>query len=93
MSQYLKFLVVFLSGNSDRNIRFNDLCQLLLKVGFTERIRGSHHIFTRAGVDEIINLQPAADGKAKPYQVRQVRELLVHYQLVNGSAPTTPSTP
>ncbi|WP_235334821.1 MULTISPECIES: type II toxin-antitoxin system HicA family toxin [Aphanizomenon] len=45
-----------------------------------ERIRGSHHIFTKEGVEEILNLQPK-QGKAKVYQVKQVREMLLKYQL------------
>ena len=45
-----------------------------------ERIRGSHHIFTKVGVEEILNLQPK-QGKAKAYQVKQVREMLLKYQL------------
>ncbi|HOS43006.1 MAG TPA: type II toxin-antitoxin system HicA family toxin, partial [Armatimonadota bacterium] len=66
------------AANAD--IDFSELCALLRSLGFTERIRGSHHIFTREGVVEILNLQPLGHH-AKPYQVRQVRELLVRYQL------------
>jgi predicted RNA binding protein YcfA (HicA-like mRNA interferase family) len=70
-----------LGGRSDRNIRFADLRRLLLELGFQERVRGDHHIFTRDGIREIINLQPLKDGKAKPYQVRQVRNLILQYGL------------
>jgi hypothetical protein len=51
-----------------------------LRLDFEERIRGSHHIFTREGVEEIINIQPNGT-KAKPYQVKQVRNLIVKYKL------------
>lgn len=54
---------------------------MLLSLGFFERIRGDHHIFTHSGVLEIVNLQPRAGGLAKPYQVRQVRDLIVKYHL------------
>ena len=70
-----------LSGTADRNIRFADLRGLLLALGFDERVRGSHHIYTRTAVVEIINLQPRDGGMAKPYQVRQVRDLIVKYKL------------
>ena len=50
-------------------------------LGFNERIRGDHHIFFRENVAEIVNLQPLADGKAKAYQVRQIREIVVRYRL------------
>jgi hypothetical protein len=70
-----------LSGTSDRNVRFEDLCGLLVALGFAERVRGSHHIFARDGVAEILSLQPLDGGKAKPYQVRQVRDVIVKYKL------------
>ncbi len=71
-----------LSGTSDANIRFDDLRFLLRQLGFTERIRGSHHIFTRDGVAEILNLQPRGN-KAKAYQVKQVREVIVSYGMAS----------
>ena len=74
-------LVRVLRGSSDAGIRFDDLCGLLRQLGFAERIKGSHHIFTREGVDEILNLQPRG-SMAKPYQVKQVRKVLVQYKLV-----------
>ena len=80
MSQQDKLLAKILSGASDTNIFFEQLCQLLIRLGFDERIRGSHHIFTKEGIEEILNLQPK-QGKAKAYQVEQVREMLLKYQL------------
>jgi predicted RNA binding protein YcfA (HicA-like mRNA interferase family) len=74
-------LLRVLQGSSDANIRFSDLRTLLLRLGFEERIKGSHHIFTREAVDEILNLQPRRSF-AKPYQVKQVRKVLVQYRLV-----------
>ena len=75
-----KLLATILSGRSDANISFSDLCNLLRRLGFEERIRGSHHIFHREGVDEIVNLQPIG-AKAKPYQVKQVRNIILKYRL------------
>ena len=77
-------LLRVLRGSSDANIRFNDLRALLLGLGFAERIKGSHHIYTRVDVAEILNLQPR-DSMAKPYQVKQVRKLLVRYKLAEGA--------
>ena len=54
--------------------------QLLYNFGFEERIRGSHHIFTKEGVEEILNLQ-SKGSKAKPYQVKQVRDLIIKYRI------------
>lgn len=67
----------------DANVQFEDLCQLLNKIGFEERIRGDHHIFTMPGVEEILNLQPQ-HGKGKPYQVNQVRNVILRYRLGIG---------
>jgi hypothetical protein len=58
MSIAKKFISKFISGKSDSNIDFNDLRKLLLHFGFRERIKGSHHIFNKEGIDEklIFNL-------------------------------------
>lgn len=80
MANQNHLLSLVLNTRASANIRFDDLSRLLRDLGFAERIRGSHHIFSRAGIDEIINLQPK-NGKAKVYQVRQVRALIRHYQL------------
>jgi hypothetical protein len=69
-----------LRGRSDANINFDDLCSLMRMLGFAERVKGSHRIFTREGVAEIVNLQPRGNG-AKPYQVRQVRNIILKYRL------------
>jgi len=71
------------SGTSDANVRFEDLVSLLTALGFAERIRGGHHIFSKTGVAEILNLQPRG-SLAKPYQVKQVRAVIVRYKLAGG---------
>ena len=58
MSKQDKLLTKILLGNADANIPFEQLCQLLKQLGFDERIRGNHHIFTKEGIEEILNLQP-----------------------------------
>jgi hypothetical protein len=73
-----------LSGSSDAGIRFDGLRGLLRRLGFGERIRGSHHIFTKIGVEEILNLQPRGRN-AKAYQVKQVRDVIVKYRLAGGA--------
>jgi len=75
-----KLLHQILRGTSDANVRFADLRRLLRSLDFNERIRGSHHIFTRHDVAEILNLQPKG-SKAKPYQVKQVRHVILKYKL------------
>jgi hypothetical protein len=77
---YDELLSRILLGTSDANIPFSKLRNLLRRLGFSERIRGDHHIFTKNGVEEIINLQPQGN-KAKPYQVKQVRNVIVKYHL------------
>ena len=75
-----KLLGQVLGGRADANIGFSDLIRLLRRLGFEMRVSGSHHMFRMAGVEEKINLQ--RDGnKAKPYQVKQVRNVLLKYRL------------
>lgn len=80
MTRSDKLLERVLRGTSDANISFDGLLHLLVELGFTERVRGSHHIFTRMGVEEILNLQPKG-SHAKPYQVKQVRQIILRYKL------------
>lgn len=80
MARHGKLLARVLSGRSDANIDFDDLRALLLHHGFEERVRSSHHIFVRPGVEDLVNLQ--REGRmAKPYQVRQVRAVITRYGL------------
>lgn len=58
MGRLAKLRQKILAGKSDTSIRFADLRQLLIRPGFEERVKGDHHIFTRADITEIINLQP-----------------------------------
>ncbi|MBF0556267.1 MAG: type II toxin-antitoxin system HicA family toxin [Nitrospirae bacterium] len=75
------FLDKVLSGISDKNISFDDIKKLIEGFGLFCRIKGDHHIFSKEGIAEIINLQPLKDGKAKAYQVKQVRNLILKYKL------------
>ena len=80
MGKYQKLLIKILSGSSDANVDFEQLRRLLILFGFAERIKGSHHIFTKEDVEEILNIQEN-QAKAKPYQVKQVRNLILKHQL------------
>ena len=72
--------VKILSGRSDSNINFAELCHLLKNLSFSLRIKGDHHIFYKNDIPEIINLQPLGN-KAKAYQVKQVRKIISKYGL------------
>ena len=80
MSRHKKILAKVLSGVADTNISFDNLYGLLHFLKFNSRIKGSHHIFYKENVEEILNLQPR-ESKAKPYQVKQVRDLILKYRL------------
>ena len=80
MGRLTKIFEHVMTRRSDASVAFSDLRLLLNRVGFMERIRGDHHIYTMDGVEEIINLQPKG-SLAKAYQVKQVRELLLRYKL------------
>ncbi len=80
MGRFEKLYQHILMRRGDQNVTFSSLCRLLEKMGFDCRVKGDHHIFWKDGVDEIINLQPLG-AKAKAYQVKQVRELILKYGL------------
>jgi hypothetical protein len=75
-----KFIDTILSGRSDAHIPFEPTVNLLEYLGFDKRIRGSHYIFTRGGVEELIDIQEV-EGKVKPYQVKQMRTVLKKYNM------------
>ncbi|MBP5774052.1 MAG: type II toxin-antitoxin system HicA family toxin [Eubacterium sp.] len=76
MSNESKILEMVLSGKQDANIKFSDLQKLLKMLGFSCRVKGDHFIYTKPNMIEIINIQPNGN-KAKPYQVKQIRNLLI----------------
>ena len=84
MSRHARTLQRVLQGTADSNVHFADLRSLLLSLGFEERIKGSHHILFRTGVEEILNLQ-ALGSLAKAYQVKQVRGVILRYRLGSES--------
>ena len=84
MSRKEKLILRLLAGNSDANFDLDDLVNILIRLSFDERkTGGSHRIFTLKGIEGIINLQKTKDGKAKAYQVKQVREFLVSNKLIS----------
>ena len=86
MSKHDKLLERLLRGTSDASFSFEELRQIVLRLGFEERVRGSHHIFSRPDVPEILNLQ-SKKGKAKSYQVKQVRDVILRYRLADDGSP------
>lgn len=83
MSKSEKLIIKILCGTQDKNIDFSDLQRLLSTFGFQFRVKGDHFIYFKNGIDEIINIQPNGK-KAKPYQVKQIREIIIKYQLGGG---------
>ena len=71
---------MIMSGTQDKAIMFSDLQKVLTLLGFTVRIKGDHFIYSKDGVEEIINIQPNG-SMAKPYQVKQVRSVMLKYKL------------
>ena len=80
MSKFEKLLYSVLYGTMDSNISFEDIRNLLNALGFSERIKGGHHIYTKDNITEIINIQ-AVGNKAKPYQVKQIRNIILKYRM------------
>jgi predicted RNA binding protein YcfA (HicA-like mRNA interferase family) len=84
VGKYEALLAKIFGGAAGASIGFGELCNLLERLGFEQCVRGSHHIFTQDGIAEILNLQPKG-RKAKPYQVKQVRVVIVKYRLAGGT--------
>jgi hypothetical protein len=80
VSKWDKLLERILRGTSDANIPFDDVCGLLERLGFERRTRGSHNVFRCRGIVEMPNLQRQG-ANAKPYQIRQVRDIIVKNKL------------
>ena len=80
LGQFEKLFLKILCGTKDKDIDFEDLCKVLINIGFDERIKGSHQIYYKEGIEEIVNIQPNG-SKAKPYQVKQVRQMILKYKL------------
>lgn len=76
-----KTKAALLEVSKDYSHRFDDIVNYLQSAGWTMRLKGSHHIFTRPGVLVLLNLQPEKNGKAKAYQIRQVRRMLTQFNL------------
>jgi predicted RNA binding protein YcfA (HicA-like mRNA interferase family) len=84
MGKYQKLIIKILSGMADASVSFAELCNLLKVLDFEERTKGSHHVFRKEGVIEKINLQKEG-SHAKPYQVKQVRSIILKYKLGGNS--------
>lgn len=82
MGKFEKLISKILSGASDKNIKFQELLTILKNFRFEERIKGSHHIFYKKDIEEIINIQADKNGNAKPYLVKQIREIILKYRLM-----------
>ncbi|HEX9903050.1 MAG TPA: type II toxin-antitoxin system HicA family toxin [Acidobacteriota bacterium] len=67
-----------------KNIRFAEIGFLCECIGVKlERIRGSHHIYRSGCPFFLISLQKMKDGKAKPYQVRQLGNFIEENNLIS----------
>lgn len=70
-----------MTGQSDSNINFNDLQNLLKYLGFESRnIKGDHFTYYYKDIPDIINIQPSG-SKAKSYQIKQIRKFLKQYNI------------
>lgn len=74
-----KLLQKLLSGS--KNIRFSEAVTCAKAFGFQlSRVTGDHHIYVHPEVPELLSLQDVG-GKAKPYQVKQLLQIIERYNL------------
>jgi hypothetical protein len=76
-----KTKAALLDSNKDYGHRFADVVNFLSATGWILRVKGSHYIFKRRGISVLINLQPESNGRAKAYQIRQLRRALTQFNL------------
>lgn len=70
-----------ISGKADNNINFNDFRNLIVDLGFDFiRQNGSHVQYYHNGINERMTIQNNK-SKAKEYQVRQLRNIIVKHSL------------
>lgn len=84
MGKYDALLLRILRGTADGTVRFDELRHLLRRLGFEEAVRGGNFLFIHERMEGILNFQPNGQ-QAKPYQVRQVRDVIVRDKLTGGS--------
>lgn len=83
MSKKEKLIKKLMDKQQTGNLRFSEFKTVLVSLGFSVRnTGGSHHVCSNPGVREIINIQPKENGKSKPYQVDQAREIIKQYKLI-----------
>jgi predicted RNA binding protein YcfA (HicA-like mRNA interferase family) len=74
-------LLARLAAGAVRNVGFEDFAGLVRAFGFTlVRTSGSHHIYTRPDIPQLVNLQDV-QGQAKPHQIRQFLRLVERHNL------------
>lgn len=84
ISRYYKIRTSILSGKSDTNISEEDMKYFLSKIGAVHRrTKGSHFQYSIDDIPELINIQPKS-GKIKPYQVKEIRNIVNKYKLGEG---------
>ena len=76
-----KIYKAIIEGKSDNNIKYTDFQNIIIGIGFKfMRHNGSHEIYRHNEIGERLNIQ--RDGsKAKAYQVRQLRNIILKYKL------------
>ena len=81
MTRRDKDLNRILDARYDSNIDFETVVRVLLRLGYTVRVRGSHHSFRKTGVPAAITL--VAHGRqASGYQIRQVRRVILAFEVL-----------
>lgn len=83
MSKKEKLIAKLMNPATAINVTFAELKTILTQLGFSIRTtNGSHHICSHPLSPEIINIQPLPGGKAKPYQIKQARDIINKYNLI-----------
>jgi hypothetical protein len=67
--------------NNPKNVRFADACKAAEMLGFNAKAQtgSSHHAFAKPGEMSQLNFQKRSGGMIKPYQARQLMQMIEKY--------------
>jgi predicted RNA binding protein YcfA (HicA-like mRNA interferase family) len=85
VSKYAKLVEKITNVAGTNNVTFDELCECAKQLGWKQKPkRGtSHVIFWHDKCPGILNFQPGKNGKAKPYQVKQLRNYINSLKMFN----------
>jgi hypothetical protein len=89
VSKRAKLIEKILNPDATNNVTFEELCECAKQVGWQQKKRKgtSHVIYWHAIYPDLLDFQVGKNGKAKSYQVKQLRAFIASARLNNQLPP------